>query len=120
MEKKTFSCDTEGLAGAQAFLETVCVEPKPSILLDEVVSNIVRCSGATGFDVELDRGGDGLKMTFSDDGKAFNPLEVPPPDVNASIEDRQVGGLGMHLVRKMSKSVNYRREDGRNVLTIVL
>ena len=54
MTERRFSCDTEGLAGAQAFLESVCEEPKPAVVMDEIVSNIVRCSGAKAFTVQLD------------------------------------------------------------------
>lgn len=121
MEEREFSCTTAGMAEAQAFLETVCVEPKPSILLDEVVSNIVRCSGATAFRVALDRSAEALTMVFSDNGKAFDPLhEIDDPDVKASLEDRQIGGLGMFMVKKMAKSVSYARREGRNELTLVI
>jgi len=121
MEEKVFPCTKEGMLAAQAFLETVCVEPKPSILLDEVVSNIVRCSGASSFKVVLDRTPEGLTMVFSDDGKPFDPTrEIDDPDVTAKLESRRVGGLGMFMVKKMSKSVAYRRDGDRNVLTVVL
>ena len=121
MEEKVFSCTKEGMLEAQAFLETVCVEPKPSILLDEVVSNIVRCSGASDFSVGLDRSAEGLRMVFSDRGRPFDPTrEVATPDVTASLEDREVGGLGMFMVKKMAKSVAYAREGERNVLTLLI
>ena len=121
MEEREFSCTTAGMAEARAFLETVCVEPKPSILLDEVVSNIVRCSGATAFRVALNRSSEALTMVFSDNGKAFDPLhEIDDPDVKASLEDRQIGGLGMFMVKKMAKSVSYARRADRNELTLVI
>lgn len=122
METKTFPCDSEGMVGAQAFLESCCTEPKPGIIMDEVVSNIVRCSGAKEFQISLARADDGsMKMVFADEGVAFNPLtEVPPPDITASVEDRKIGGLGMFMVRKMAKSVDYRREGSRNVLAVVI
>ena len=122
METKLFPCSSEGLASAQAFLESWCPEPKPGIITDEVVSNIVRCSHAKEFSISLDRLDDGsIKMVFDDDGIAFDPTtEVATPDVTASLEDRQIGGLGMFMVKKMSKSVAYRRADDRNVLTVVI
>lgn len=119
--EKNFTCDSEGLIGAQAFLESVCESPKPAIVMDEIVSNIVRCSGASGFTVGIDAGEDGLRMVFSDDGKAFDPTtEVATPDITASAEDRSIGGLGIFMVKKMAKSVAYARQDGKNVLTVVL
>ena len=62
---------------------------------------------------------DGLvTATVVDDGEAFDPREAPPPDLDAPLEERQAGGLGMHLVRATMDEVDYRREDGRNVLTV--
>lgn len=120
METRHFPCSVEGMAAAQAFLESWCSEPKPGIIMDEVVSNIVRCSGSKDFSISLDRHDDGvLRMVFGDQGVPFDPLtEVAQPDVSASLADRKIGGLGMFMVRKMAKTVDYRRDDGRNVLTV--
>ena len=122
MTERRFSCDTEGLAGAQAFLESVCEEPKPAVVMDEIVSNIVRCSGATGFTIGLSNLEDGgMQMVFSDDGTPFDPTnESKTPDVSARLEEREIGGLGIYMVKKMSKSVSYVRKADRNVLTVVM
>lgn len=121
MQEREFSCDTAGLAGAQAFLESVCESPKPAIVMDEIVSNIVRCSGASAFTIRLDRASEGLEMVFIDDGTAFDPTtDAATPDVTAAAEDRSIGGLGIFMVKKMSKSVTYARQDGKNVLTVVI
>ena len=121
MSEKSFSCDLNGLAAAQAFLESVCESPKPAILMDEIVSNIVRCSGASGFTVRLDMEQGGLRMTFVDDGTAFDPTkDSAAPDITAAAADRGIGGLGIFMVKKMSKSVTYERRDGKNVLTVVM
>ena len=121
MVTKTFPCSLEGVLAAQAFLETVCASPKPMIVLDEVASNIVRCSGAHSFEFALEQVPEGLTMVFSDDGKPFDPThEVGEPDVTASVEDRGIGGLGVFMVKKMSKSVSYRHEAGKNILTILV
>ena len=121
MEIKNFPCSSEGMIAAQAFLELQCDEPKPAIILDEIVSNIVRCSGASGFSIGIERGDGGIVMVFTDDGKAFDPTkEVAVPDVSAAAEDRGIGGLGIFMVKKMSKSVAYRREDEKNILTVTM
>ena len=121
MTEKTFPCTSEGLAASQAFLESVCDSPKPAIVLDEIASNIVRCSGASGFTVGLDESGDLLTMIFSDDGVAFDPTQdAATPDVSLSADERGIGGLGIFMVKKMSKSVSYVRQGGRNVLTVVM
>ena len=120
MTERDFSCDNAGLAAAQAYLESVCDSPKPAIVMDEIVSNIVRCSGASGFTVGLESDERGLRMVFTDDGKAFDPTkDVEMPDVAAAVENRSIGGLGIFMVRKMSKSVAYERRDGKNVLTVL-
>ena len=121
METKTFPCTEEGAIAAQAFLEAVSAAPKAMVVLDEIVSNIVRCSGASGFSVGFDQTPEGLTMIFSDDGKPFDPTrDVKEPDVTASAEERGIGGLGIFMVKKMSKSVTYRRDAGLNVLTVML
>ena len=119
--KKTFACNDKGMIGAQAFLEAVCAEPKPAIVMDEIVSNIVRCSGSADFTLDLEQTDEGLVMEFVDSGRAFDPTQdVATPDIAADLAERSVGGLGIFMVRKMAKSVAYCRDDGRNVLTVVL
>ena len=63
---------------------------------------------------------DVVEMTLSDDGDPFDPQSAPPPDLGASIEERRIGGLGIHLVRKMASEFAYRRADGRNIITLTL
>ena len=59
-----------------------------------------------------------LKVEVEDDGRPFNPLEAPEPDLSKSLEERPVGGLGIHLVRKLMDELEYRREEGRNLFLI--
>ena len=54
-----------------------------------------------------------------DCGIPFDPLTLPKPDVNAPIEDRKIGGLGIYMMRKLMDKVNYKREQGKNILTLV-
>ncbi len=49
----------------------------------------------------------------------FDPLEVPPPDLAKPLEEREIGGLGIHLVRSAMDAVKYRRSGNRNVLLLV-
>ena len=58
-------------------------------------------------------------ITITDSGMPFDPTRKPEVDINASLEDRPVGGLGIHLVRQLMDSVSYRREDGKNILTLI-
>ena len=119
--EKRFAVSREGMVEAQAFLELYQDDPKPAIIMDEIVSNIVRCSGASWFSISLRQCADGFRMEFTDDGKPFDPTrEIAAPDVTAAVEDREIGGLGMFMVRKMSKSVGYERKGDRNVLRVVI
>jgi len=59
-----------------------------------------------------------LLVLMEDDGHEFNPLNAKEPDVNLPAEERALGGLGIHLVRKMAEQVSYERRDGRNRLTV--
>jgi serine/threonine-protein kinase RsbW len=91
-----------------------------NLALDEVVTNIIRYAYDDGrkhsIVIRLALEDGVLSAQVEDDGRAFNPLEMPPPDITASIEDRPIGELGIHLVRSVMNSVEYRREDGRNML----
>lgn len=127
--KFTFDATIDGLAKAMATLEEaldgagcpMSAKTKLMVAMDEVASNIVHYSGATDFDVEIDfpEDPDAVRISFSDAGKAFNPLtEASAADMTAKLEDRQIGGLGMFMVKKMMDNVEYVHENGRNILTI--
>ena len=59
-----------------------------------------------------------LRIIFSDSGTAFNPLEISDPDTSSALSERKIGGLGMFMVKKMMDSVEYCRQDGKNILTL--
>ena len=121
MEVRKFQCNLEGLAAAQSFLESVCASPKPAIVLDELASNIVRCSGASDFSLGLEMVDGTLTLVLSDGGVAFDPTcETKKPDIAQPAQEREIGGLGVFMVKKMSESMTYRREAGKNILTVVL
>jgi serine/threonine-protein kinase RsbW len=107
--------EAEGLAPEAVF--------SMNLALDEAVTNVIRYAHHDDgrqhpIIVRLALEQDVLTAQVEDDGRAFNPLEAPAPDTGASIDDRPIGGLGIHLVRSVMNSVEYRREDGRNVLTM--
>lgn len=60
-----------------------------------------------------------VQVVVEDDGREFDPLTVPPVDIAAPLETRPIGGLGIHLIRKVMDAVVYRRVNGRNVLTLL-
>lgn len=61
-----------------------------------------------------------MVMVLVDDGLAFDMLSLDEPDTTLEISERQVGGLGIFLIRKLMDEVQYRRENGQNILTIVV
>ena len=92
------------------------------LALDELLTNTIDYGydddNEHRIDLLLRLESDTLTVEIADDGSAFDPLQAAEPDMGASIEDRARGGLGIYLVRKMMDSVAYRRQDGRNVVTL--
>lgn len=68
--------------------------------------------------VDMDRTNSQIAVTFIDSGTPYNPLEKADPDMAASAEDRQIGGLGIYMSKKTSDQMFYRYEDKKNILTI--
>ncbi|MDR2157551.1 MAG: SpoIIE family protein phosphatase [Clostridiales Family XIII bacterium] len=62
--------------------------------------------------------GDVLVLIFEDEGKPFDPLSLPDPDINLFAEERTIGGLGIFMTKKIMDKVSYRYEDGKNILTL--
>ena len=92
------------------------------VALDEVLSNIVRHGGVPGrapqIDVTFAALEDGLELTIVDDGPEFDPLQAPEPDFSSPVDQRQPGGLGVHLVKHLMDKVVYARREERNSLVI--
>jgi len=93
-----------------------------TLALDEILTNVIRYAHNDGaaheITVRVEHTTKGLTAEIEDDGKAFNPLAAPPVDVTKPLSEREVGGLGIHLVRSLMNDVAYERRDGKNVLTI--
>jgi anti-sigma regulatory factor (Ser/Thr protein kinase) len=98
------------------------IEGDLSLALEEILVNVIRYGHPEGGKHEivvwLSLEQDCVIATVEDDGVPFNPLEAPEPDLCSPIEKRQVGGLGIHLVRSITDGLEYRRNEGRNRLVI--
>ena len=118
----------KSFAAVQSFAEDLtkklAVVPKVSnkvnIAFDEIYSNIVNYSNADIAEMKYEIVGGKLILTFSDNGTPYNPLETKEPDVTLSAEDRKIGGLGIFMVKKMTESMEYKYENERNILSIVI
>ncbi len=66
--------------------------------------------------VEIAGEGGRLTLSFADSGMEYNPLEKEDPDITLSAEEREIGGLGVFMVKQIMDEVTYRRTDGKNVL----
>jgi anti-sigma regulatory factor (Ser/Thr protein kinase) len=93
-----------------------------NLALDEIVTNVVLhgFDDATDqqFEVRLAAQAGQVTAEVEDGGRAFNPLDAPAPDLHAPLEERALGGLGIHLVKNLMERVEYRRDGAKNVLTM--
>ena len=95
------------------------------LALEEIGINIVRYGYDEGREkdiwITLASKGQSLAMEIVDDGKPFDPFsDALPPDLDSSVVDRPIGGLGIHLVRRMMDEMHYQREDGRNKVFLIM
>ncbi len=98
----------------------VKVAGKAQIILDEIYSNIVYYSKASYVKITVIYGDDILKMIFEDDGLQYDPTSADNPDLTIPVSEREPGGLGILMVRKLSKNLIYQYMNGKNILKIVL
>jgi len=109
----------------ESSLEPLHPSPKAimqiGVAIDELFSNVVRYSGSSNMKLILNVNEDVLtaKLTFIDEGVEYDPLKKTDPDVSLSAEDREIGGLGIFLVKKIMDGVEYKRDGEKNVLTVV-
>jgi anti-sigma regulatory factor (Ser/Thr protein kinase) len=93
------------------------------ILLEELLTNLMKYGypdraepGQAEIVLALD--GSRLEIEFIDDGCAFDPFAGPPPNLDEPLEARQVGGLGLHLLRSLSDDAHYERRNNTNVIRL--
>lgn len=89
--------------------------------LEEVFVNVAKYAYDDNGTVEVSLTNDKKKVifVFKDSGKPFNPLEKADPDINASSDEREIGGLGIFMVKKIMDEVSYEYKDNHNILTLV-
>jgi sigma-B regulation protein RsbU (phosphoserine phosphatase) len=103
------------VAGCPAKLQT-----KVKIAVEEIFTNIAHYAYApnTGGVAIRITSGDEIVIEFEDEGKPYNPLEKEDPDITAGVEKREMGGLGIFMVKNIMDTVEYQREGNKNILRI--
>ena len=94
------------------------------LAIEEVFINIASYAYAPGtgnatIRVEIDRAAKLATITFIDSGVPYNPLKKRDPDITLSASERQIGGLGVFLTKKLTDDVRYDRRDGKNFLMLI-
>ena len=112
---------------AEAWLAERQVAPNVVFLvilaIEELVTNCIKYgyddADAHTIDIELSVDASKLTMVVADDGHPFDPLAATPPDLSLAIEDRPIGGLGIHMLRELTDEMTYERRDGANRVTLI-
>jgi len=116
---------SELLDALEAYADVAGISPgisaRLALVAEEVAANVaMHAKGATFFELRVTPGPHALDLTIEDDGPEYDPLARAAPDTQAALEDRDMGGLGVHLVKKLTQHARYLRQDGRNRLVCSL
>ena len=129
MEKITLAATIDNLQqvtdfAAQRLEERDCplkAAMQLELVIEEVFVNIASYayepdSGDATFCVDFAENPTAVILTFIDGGKPYNPLEKPDPDTSLDADEREIGGLGIFLVKKNVDEISYERTDDKNIL----
>ena len=93
-----------------------------NLVLEEAVSNVILYAYPKDEQQEISLSANvsenNLVFVLTDSGKEFDPTQAPDADITLSAEERQIGGLGIFLIRQIMNQIEYQRIDGKNVLTL--
>lgn len=131
MEQITIQAAIENLPEATEFMSAALEEKdcplkilmQMELVMEEIFVNVASYAYApdTG-SVTICRNFDAepraINLTFIDSGVAYNPLEHKDPDTSLDAEEREIGGLGIFLIKKNVDYISYERKDGKNILSV--
>ena len=124
----TIPATLDGIAAATTHAETWLAarhaDPTAGLLaslaIEEIVTNCIKygfeANTQHNVEVTLSLNGDNLAIVILDDAREFNPMQAPPPNLTASIEERTIGGVGLHMLRALSDKIIYQRIANNNRL----
>ena len=129
LESRTFNADVKELDNlfdySSSLLEILEFSKKDIIMintaLEEVFVNVAKYAydGNGTVEITLSKSKEHVTFVFKDNGKPFNPLEREDPNINAGSDEREIGGLGIFMVKKIMDKVEYEYRNHQNVLTLV-
>lgn len=94
------------------------------LVAEEIGTNVIKYayedSGLHEIEIDVRLASGRVILRVADDGRAFDPLQAQAPDLGLSVEQRNIGGVGIHLVRTLAERVEYARVAGRNVLSVAI
>ncbi len=91
------------------------------LAIEETIVNIINYSSTkntTEIEMNCELRNSAVIIEVADNGTPFNPLEKEDPDISIPIEDREIGGLGIFLIKNIMDDVHYKRTDDHNILTL--
>jgi anti-sigma regulatory factor (Ser/Thr protein kinase) len=106
--------EAHGLGRKQAFQLNLVIEE----LFTNIVSYAYRDNKEHWIHIKVSCSDGRLTVCLEDDGIPFNPATARAPDLAGAIEERQIGGLGIHLCKELMNNMQYRRTNNRNILTL--
>ena len=132
MTSKTFPAKIEALSDVLGFVDQMLdsyecsmkIQTAVCVAIEEVFVNVANYaygdgSGDATLEIGFQEEDRSVTFRLSDEGIPFDPLKKPDPDITLSIEERQIGGLGIFIVKKTMDSVSYTYENGKNILTMI-
>lgn len=131
MKELTINATVENIEKVTAFVDEqlealdcpLKAQTQIDIAIDELFSNIAHYAydpevGPATVRVEVSQDPLAVVVTFIDNGKQYDPLAKEDPDVTLSAEERDIGGLGIYIVKKSMDEITYEYKDGKNILRI--
>ena len=124
--RNTWKSVVDSAALLERFAERTGIPARKNFILgmafEELLTNIIKYAyddqEEHEIQVTVDVSGEDVVLTVADYGHEFNPWEVPAPEQTENLMEKQIGGEGLHLIRKMSRSVSYQRKQGQNIVQV--